>query len=76
MAKIMPESWREGLEKISLAKLQMDKLGISLKQSKSNVNSLLDDEKIILEINDENLAKEFLEEAEKLGANCKFLLDD
>ncbi|MFV8324856.1 hypothetical protein [Flavobacterium sp. ZS1P14] len=75
MAKIMLESWREGLEKISLTKLQMDKLGISLKQSKSNVDSLLDDVKVILEIDDENLAKEFLEEAEKIGVNCKLLSD-
>lgn len=69
----MLESWREGLEKISLTKLQMDKLGISLKQSKSNVDSLLDNVKVILEIDDENLAKEFLKDAEKIGVNCKIL---
>jgi hypothetical protein len=73
MTKIMLESWREGLEKISLTKLQMDKLGMSLKQSKSNVDSLLDGVKVILEIDDENLAKEFLEKAEKIGVNCKIL---
>lgn len=73
MAKVIFESWREGLEKVSLTKLQMDKLGLSLKESKSNVDSLLEDEKIILEIDDENLAREFLNEAEKIGVNCKFL---
>lgn len=73
MAKVILESWREGLEKVSLTKLQIEKLGISLKKSKSNVDSLLEDEKIILEIDDEILAKEFLNEAEKLGVNCKFM---
>ena len=73
MAKVILESWREGLEKVSLTRLQMDKLGISLKESKSNVDSLLEDEKIILEIDDENLAIEFFKEAEIIGVNCKLL---
>lgn len=73
MAKVILEGWREGLEKVSLTKLQMDKLGISLKESKSNVDSLLEDERIILEIDNEDLAREFLNEAEKIGVNCKFL---
>lgn len=73
MAKVILESWREGLEKISLTKLQMDKLGMSLKESKSNVDALLEDERIILEIDNEDLAREFLNEAEKIGVNCKFL---
>ncbi|MGN7812048.1 hypothetical protein [Flavobacterium sp. 22076] len=73
MAKVILESWREGLEKISLTKLQMDKLGMSLKESKSNVDALLEDDRIILEIDDENLAIEFFKEAEKIGVNCKLL---
>lgn len=73
MAKVILESWREGLEKISLTKLQMDKLGMSLKESKSNVDSLLEDEEIILEIEDENLAIEFFKDAEQIGVNCKLL---
>nr|WP_315154711.1 hypothetical protein [uncultured Flavobacterium sp.] len=73
MAKVILEGWREGLEKVSLTKLQMDKLGISLKESKSNVDSLLEDERIILEIDDENLANEFLKEAQKIGVNCKLI---
>jgi uncharacterized protein YuzE len=73
MAKVILESWREGLEKISLTKLQMDKLGMSLKESKSNVDSLLEDEKIIFDIDDENLAIEFFKEAERIGVNCKLL---
>lgn len=76
MAKVILEGWREGLKKVSLTKLQIEKLGMSLKEYKSNVDSLLEDEKIVLEIDDENLAKEFLEEAEKLGANCKLFTDD
>ena len=73
MAKVILESWREGLEKISLTKLQMDKLGMSLKESKLNVDALLEDERIILEIDNEDLVREFLNEAEKIGVNCKVM---
>lgn len=75
MAKIILDSWREGLEKISLTKLQVDMLGKSLTESKLNVDSLLDDRKIIIEIDSLELAKEFLKEAEKIGVNCKLLVD-
>ncbi len=71
MAKIILESWREGLEKVSLTKLQVDMLGKSLKESKLNVDSLLDDKKVIIEIDNIDLAQDFLEEAEKIGVNCK-----
>lgn len=73
MVKVILESWNEGLEKVSLTKLQIEKLGISLKEAKSNVDSLLDDKTIILEVYDENLAKEFLYEAGNIGVNCKLL---
>lgn len=65
------ESWREGLLKISLTKLQQEKLRMSLVDSKTNTDMLLDDNVIILEIEDLNIAKEFLEEAERIGVNCK-----
>lgn len=74
MAKVILESWRDGLKKVSLTKLQIDKLGLSLRESKSNVDALLDNEEIILEIHDENLIREFLNEAEKFGANCRLEL--
>lgn len=75
MAKVILESWREGLEKVSLTKLQIEKLKISLKESKSNVDSLLNNERVILEINNVNLAKEFYDEAEKIGVNCRLILN-
>jgi hypothetical protein len=71
MAKVIMESWREGLLKISLTKLQQEKLGISLFDSKTNTDMLLEDQIIILEVEDLVIAKEFLEEAEKIGVNCK-----
>lgn len=70
MAKVILNSWREGLEKISLTKLQISMLGMSLVESKTNVDSLLDDEEVIIEIEDRDLANEFLKEAEKIGVNC------
>jgi len=74
MAKVILESWREGLEKITLTKLQVNMLGKSLSESKSNVDSLLDDKKVIIEIESLDLAHKFLKEAEKIGANCKIIM--
>lgn len=75
MAKVILDSWREGFEKISLTKLQVSMLGKSLTESKSNVDSLLDDKKIILEIESLDLANEFLKEADKIGVNCELVID-
>ncbi|WP_333662230.1 hypothetical protein [Chishuiella changwenlii] len=76
MLKVLLDSWREGLEKISLTKLQVEMLGKSLTESKMNVDSLLDDNKVIVEIDNLDLANNFLKEAEKIGVNCKLILDD
>lgn len=65
------QSWREGLQKVSLTKLQYEKLGISLVDSKTNTDLLLENQIIILEIEDESVAQYFLEEADKLGVNCR-----
>jgi len=75
MAKVILDSWREGFEKISLTKLQVNMLGKSLTESKSNVDSLLDDKKIIFEIESLDLANEFLKEADKIGVNCELVID-
>lgn len=75
MAKVILDSWREGLEKVSLTKLQVSMLGKSLTESKSNVDSLLDGKKIIIEIDSLDLAKKFLNNAEKIGVNCELILD-
>lgn len=76
MIKILLDSWRDGLEKISLTKLQVEMLGKSLTESKMNVDSILDDNKVIIEIDNLDLANKFLKEAEKIGVNCKLILDD
>ena len=60
------------MQKVSLSKLQKELLGKSLTESKNNVDLLLDDNEIIVEIEDEILAKKFYESAEKLGVNCLF----
>ncbi|CAC9973341.1 hypothetical protein [Flavobacterium panici] len=73
MAKVIMESWRYGLQVVSLTKLQYEKLGLSLLESKTNADMLLEDQIIILEIEDENVAREFLEEADRFGVNCRLL---
>lgn len=73
MTKVILKGWREGFEKVSLTKLQVNMLGKSLKESKLNVDSLLNDEDVSIEIDDVDLADEFLREAEKIGVTCKLL---
>jgi hypothetical protein len=73
MPKVIFESWREGLQKVSLTKLQTEMLGKGLKESKTNTDNLLNEIQIIFEIDDENVAKEFFIQADKLGVNCKLI---
>ncbi|MFB9109594.1 hypothetical protein ACFFVK_13485 [Flavobacterium gyeonganense] len=40
MAKIVMESWREGLKGVSLVKLQNEILGLGLKEAKTNLDNL------------------------------------
>jgi hypothetical protein len=75
MAKVILDSWREGLKKVSLTKLQVNMLGKPLTESKSNVDSLLDGKKVIIEIESLDLANEFLKEAQKVGVNCELVID-
>lgn len=76
MVKIVLDSWREGLKKVSLSEIQMSMLGKSLSEAKGNVDSLLDGEKVIIEIVDMDLALEFFNEAERIGVNCKLILTE
>lgn len=64
MAEIILESWEEGLEKVSLTKLQMEMLGSSLKAAKSNVDFLLDGKIVTIKIENYSLAQEFLKKSE------------
>lgn len=74
MAKIIMESWRDGMEKVALTKLQMELLKTSLKVSKNNVDSLLNGEIVVFEIDDADLAKKFIDAVEKIGVNCKLMI--
>jgi hypothetical protein len=70
MIKVIIKGYREGMQKVSLTKLQVELLKTSLKQAKSNVDSVLDDREIIFEIENESLAITFMEKVNQLGVNC------
>ncbi|WP_314241336.1 hypothetical protein [Empedobacter tilapiae] len=72
--KIIIESWNEGFQKIALTHLQIDLLKLSLKEAKSNVDKLLDGHSIIIDVNNEQLALTFIEEAKNINVNCRILL--
>lgn len=70
MATIILTGWREGLQKIALAKLQQQLLRLSLKAAKENVDGLLDGHSVSLEVAD-HLAEELLNRATELGAQAR-----
>jgi len=76
MGYIVLEGWDICLDKILLSKLQREILGLRLKESKENVDKILEKEKVWIKINNHELAKKFIEEARKTGATCYFLPDD
>ena len=71
MAIIIMNGWREGLEKVSLTKLQVELLNNSLIESKNNVDKLLEGEKIKLIVEDVKLAKQFILRASEIGVLCE-----
>ena len=70
MPKVIITGWRYGLQKISLTKLQVDSLGMGLKESKKNVTTILDGQQVEFDIPVLKVAKKFMLEADWLGANC------
>lgn len=70
MATIFMTGWRDGMDKVSLSKLQQKYLEISLKLAKMNVDKLLDGEQVKIEIDDLEIAREFIKRADEIGVNC------
>ena len=65
--KIIIKSWKPGFKKVIFTQLQMDLLGMSLKDAKSNVDKILDDKEVVLIINDKILFQKFLKEIDDIG---------
>lgn len=59
------------MQKVSLTKLQTKYIGISLKEAKSNVDRLLDGERIELKLKSTQEAQEFVREARGIGVICE-----
>ena len=70
MNKVIMTGWEEGLQKVSLTKLQVTQLGLSLRESKENVDHLLEGNEVIVYTNDSNKAKQFAKEAQQIGVLC------
>ena len=68
MAKVKITGWEYGLRKVELSKLQMSMIALPLKESKKNVDKILDGHEVIIEVTSQELAREFVEEVRRLGA--------
>lgn len=72
MATIVLTHWWEGLQKVSLAKLQVELLHLPLREAKANVDQLLEGKIVALEVADE-VAATFLSKADAIGADAGFV---
>ena len=70
MAIIRLTGWRKGLEKVSLSYLQMNTLGVGLKEAKENVDALLRDEPVLLQVENAEVALAFHTQATRIGVIC------
>lgn len=75
MTEIKMISWKEGMQKVSLTKLQTEVLYLTLKEAKNNVDSLLDGQEVCITAPSLEQALSFIEKAEKIGAICKVNLE-
>ena len=70
MSKIIMKSWREGLKKVSLTKLQVSLLHRPLAEAKNNVDFLLEGNEVEIETDNIALAQEFKIAANSIGVDC------
>ena len=71
MTKVIMTAWKENMQKVSLTKLQVMLLGLSLKESKENVDRLLNGEKVALDVATLDQAQRFSAEAQRIGVQCR-----
>ncbi|MDB5258513.1 MAG: hypothetical protein JWM14_3208 [Chitinophagaceae bacterium] len=71
MAKITFESWKPGMKKISFIKLLHEKAELSLKESKSIKDRLVEGEVIEIIISDQCVAREIFFEAQNFNVVVK-----
>lgn len=73
MVQVILYGWQNGLVKVSLTKLQMEILEISLKVAKTNTDKLLNNSTVIIEITRETQAEYFKQKAEAIGAKVRIV---
>jgi len=73
LVQVILYGWQNGLVKVSLTKLQMEILEISLKVAKTNTDKLLNNSTVIIEITRETQAEYFKQKAEAIGAKVRIV---
>ncbi|RYE25895.1 MAG: hypothetical protein EOP51_02365 [Sphingobacteriales bacterium] len=66
--RVIINGWQEGFGKVAMTKLQVEMLGLGLKEAKENVEAILEYEAVEIEVADLDIAKEFVEKSVELGA--------
>jgi hypothetical protein len=74
MVTVRIKNWNDGLDKVSLSKLQMQLLSIPLKDAKQNVDDLLIGKEVLIKNVRKEDAVEFIEKALQIGlAECEII---
>ncbi|BAV06161.1 hypothetical protein SAMN05421788_106224 [Filimonas lacunae] len=69
-SSIVMTGWREGMEKVSMIRLQRSLLELTMTEAKENIDKLLDGKEITLSVSDITIAKVFVAAANELGVDC------
>jgi hypothetical protein len=70
MTRVALKGWLPGFNKISLNHLLRHYIGLGLADAEQTVELLLAGEEIVLECADEEAARSFCEQADRIGAVC------
>ena len=69
---IQISGWNKGFKKVSSTKLFREKLGLGIREAKSNTDLILDRRELEILFNNKQKAIEFSKSMEALGAIVKF----
>ncbi len=70
------DSWREGFQKIAMTNLIRQYSGLSLSEAKEYVDRILDGNVVEVQLLPGADANDFVNSANKLGANCRSMTND
>ncbi len=69
MVQVIISGWREGLHKINMTKLIWEYTLLGLSEAKACTDRVLDGQQVILQIEDQQAAKQLIKRLESIGVD-------